>query len=521
MQSPGREWSRRGFLGAAAGAAGVLATAGWADSAAALAERAVAVAPAGSDLGAIEHVVVIMQENRSFDHYFGSYRGVRGFDDHSGAFAQPWPGGKASKHASKLLPYRLDHATVQAQCAGSSDTPIHDWGPQHESWAKGRMDGFVTTHSKKVNDGPEQGPLVMGYFTREDLPLQYALADNFTICDAYHASVIGPTMPNRLYSLSGTIDPAGKHGGPVVSTPDEEEASAAVGSCSWPTMFEALQDHGVSWKVYQPENTSVGALEHVNLAVGFNALLYFQQYLADPSSELYRRAFLPVWPDEFASRRARQHVAVGVVADPHAHRVGASVGRAAERRRATCSRRSRRCSAIRRCGRRPSCSSPTTRTADSSTTLRRPPRPRAPRARSSPCRRCPSTPPASPGRSGSGSGCPRSWCRRSVAVGTSTPISSTTPRCFGSSRRASTSRLPTSRRGDARRSATSRRRWRSARPTPPSENCPRRPTSRLRSTPRAPTTRTPRRCSLLRPRCRSRPSRRCRSRNPDAPAGAT
>jgi phospholipase C len=66
-------------------------------------------------------------------------------------------------------------------------------------------------------------------------------------------------------------------------------------------MFEALQDHGVTWKVYQPENTSVGALEHLNLAIGFNALLYFQQYLADPASELYRRAFLPGWPDEFAA----------------------------------------------------------------------------------------------------------------------------------------------------------------------------------------------------------------------------
>jgi phospholipase C len=295
------EWSRRAFLGTAAGAAGALAASRWARAADALVGRAVATAPAGSGLDAIQHVVVVMQENRSFDHYFGAYPGVRGFDDHAasglGAFAQRWPGGAASK----LLPYKLDHATVQAQCAGGSDTPIHDWGPQHDSWAKGQMSRFVSTHSKPQFDGPAQGPLVMAYLDRTDIPLHWALADAFTICDAYHASVIGPTMPNRLYALSGTIDPTGEHGGPVVSTPGVAQSPAAVGSVDWQTMFEVLSDHQIGWKVYQPPNSSVGPDEKENLAVGFNALLYFKQYLEDPASELYRRAFLPVWPDEFAA----------------------------------------------------------------------------------------------------------------------------------------------------------------------------------------------------------------------------
>ena len=141
----------------------------------------------------------------------------------------------------------------------------------------------------------------MGYFTRDDLPFYYALADAFTICDTYHCSVIGPTMPNRLYSWSATIDPAGTHGGPVLFTPGlTGTASAdAVGSVSWPTMPEALLDAGVSWKVYQEPGSSVGRDQDHNLALAFNALLYFKQYVDTPGSALYQRAFLPVWPDEF------------------------------------------------------------------------------------------------------------------------------------------------------------------------------------------------------------------------------
>ncbi len=299
--------TRRGFIagGMTLGAAALLEACGGSS----VVNKAATTLPAGSDLGAVEHVVMLMLENRSFDHYFGVYPGVRGFDDHPsgsyGAFQQDWPQNTATPtavpHADTLLPYHLDVATTMAQCAGNSDIPIHDWTPQHESWNHGAMNAFVSTHSDPSNDGPEQGPLVMGYLTRADMPFRYAVADAFTIGDAYHCSVIGPTMPNRLTWLSGMIDPSGTQGGPVLETPSiGPEAAAAVGSCSWTTVPELLEDKGVSWKCYQPPGTSVGSLVKDNLAIAFNALLYFKQYLT-PGTPLYEKAFLPVWPDEFTA----------------------------------------------------------------------------------------------------------------------------------------------------------------------------------------------------------------------------
>ena len=63
------------------------------------------------------------------------------------------------------------------------------------------MDAFVTAHL--AADGPDNGPLTMGYYARADLPFYYALADAFTICDGYHCSVLGPTDPNRVMAWSG------------------------------------------------------------------------------------------------------------------------------------------------------------------------------------------------------------------------------------------------------------------------------------------------------------------------------
>jgi phospholipase C len=210
---------------------------------------AASVRPAGSDLGAVEHVVFLMQENRSFDHYYGTYRGVRGFDDHPadslGPFAQPYPAGTAHPKG-RLLPYRLDTSTSIAECTHDL---THDWAPQHRCRADGSMDAFVQVHTEAAYDGPEYGVLTMGYYTRADLPYYYALADAFTICDGYHCSVMGPTHPNRLMAMTGTLDPDGRHGGPVLITNSSPEARFSV---DWPTMPEVLEDAGVSWKVYSP-----------------------------------------------------------------------------------------------------------------------------------------------------------------------------------------------------------------------------------------------------------------------------
>jgi phospholipase C len=153
--------------------------------------RATAASPASGSLKDIEHVVILIQENRSFDHYFGTLSGVRGFGDKQGrsAFHQRGPTGKT------LGPFHLS-----SNCLPDL---THDWGPQHASWNGGRMDGFVRAHEQA--DAAGVGPETMGYYTRADLPLYHALADKFTICDGYHCSVIGPPDPNRLMSMSATI----------------------------------------------------------------------------------------------------------------------------------------------------------------------------------------------------------------------------------------------------------------------------------------------------------------------------
>ncbi len=292
----GPQISRRAVLMGGAGLVGAGLLAGACSSSST--STTAATRPAGSDLGAVEHVVFLMQENRSFDHYFGTYPGVVGFDDHPdgklGNFAQAWPGGASAT----LLPYNLASATAQL-CSGNADVPIHDWAPQHQSWNKGTNDAFVSTHAMTQYDGPTDAPLVMGHFTRSQLGFYYDLADRYTICDHYFCSVIGPTMPNRITFMSGMLDPDGTHGGPVLETPGFDNAKDAVASVQWSTLPEVLEDKGVSWKIYQQPGTSVGTSIDTSLAAGFNVMLYFKQFVNAPNSPLYQKAFLPSWPNDF------------------------------------------------------------------------------------------------------------------------------------------------------------------------------------------------------------------------------
>jgi phospholipase C len=258
----------------------------------ATAKKAASIKPAGSDLGAVEHVVFLMHENRSFDHYFGTYKGARGFDDAhaNGLFSQSWPGGTAAS----LLPFHLDTSSTMAECTYDLS---HDWNAQHMCWNNGKMDRFVSTHTLPEFEGPQNGVLTMGYYTRQDLGFYYSLADAFTLCDGYHCSVMGPTHPNRLHALSGTLDPAGRAGGPMVFT---NGASSAMGSASWSTMPEVLEDAGVSWKVYNAPGSEYQPGSSLAMAISDNILLYFKQYM-DASSDLYKKAFLPVFPNDFTS----------------------------------------------------------------------------------------------------------------------------------------------------------------------------------------------------------------------------
>jgi phospholipase C len=212
---------------------------------------------------------------------------VRGFadpnvltlNDGSGLsiFAQPgYPGGFDRDH---LYPFHLK-SYDNGECTNDIN---HSWGPQHNYWDRGRLDRFVSGHLKV--DGPANGPLTMGYYTRRDLSFYYALADAFTICDDYYCSVIGPTDPNRLYAMSAWLDPAGTQGGPILSTSSSRIERYAT--LSWTTMPEQLQARGISWKVYGSADGNFGD----------NVLPYFKQYWSNPT--LWANAMLPSFPGTF------------------------------------------------------------------------------------------------------------------------------------------------------------------------------------------------------------------------------
>ncbi len=239
---------------------------------------ALAVEPARvtGSLRDVEHIVVLMQENRSFDHYFGAMRGVRGFGDPRPAplpngrtvWEQPaLPGGEPA-----ITPFHLDSNATAAQCLADID---HGWKDSHELWR--HHDAWM-----KV-----KGPMCFGHFTRSDLPFYYALADAFTVCDAYHCSIFGPTNPNRLHLFSGTSGlTAGNSGKQAVTNVDDGNWSADMSAdkagftpFAWHTYAEKLQDAGVAWKVYQ---------EYDNY--GDNPLQSFAAFRGlDRSSALYMR----------------------------------------------------------------------------------------------------------------------------------------------------------------------------------------------------------------------------------------
>ncbi len=320
-QMRGRALSRRellsylGMLGASTFIAKPALAWGRSSAPGRLVRAAASVKPHGSDLEAIDHVIFLMMENRSYDHYFGSYEKGRGFDDHPahslGVFAQDYPDAPSGIFpADKLLPWHL-RSSAGFEC---TDDLTHDWGPMHLCWNEGKMDSWVKVHTSSTYEGPH-GAMTMGYYNRQDLPFYYALADHFTLLDAYHAAILGPTHPNRLMANSGTIDPAGIAGGPVTDTnftPD------VVWNCTWTTMQELLQENGIPWKVYNPSNSGVSGTKYAALSkyptwdsalynpianpevmtVTDQVLPYFTAFRS-PRSPLYDRAFNNFFPSDF------------------------------------------------------------------------------------------------------------------------------------------------------------------------------------------------------------------------------
>ncbi|MGW9432558.1 alkaline phosphatase family protein, partial [Streptomyces decoyicus] len=267
------ELNRRRFLQIAGASAGVSAL----SSSIARAAAIPAKRRSGS-INDIEHVVVLMQENRSFDHYFGSMKGVRGFGDPRPLVLES---GKPVWHQQdgdkEVLPYHPDAEDLGMQFIEGLD---HDWAGGHKAWNNGKYDNWI----------PAKTAGTMAHLTRKDIPFHYALADAFTVCDAYHCSFMGATDPNRYYMYTGHVGNDGSGGGPVLGN---EELGY-----SWTTYPERLEKAGISWKFYQDigdgldANGKWGWIEDAYRGnYGDNSLLFFNQYRnAKPGDPLFDKA---------------------------------------------------------------------------------------------------------------------------------------------------------------------------------------------------------------------------------------
>ena len=289
--------------------------------------------PANNQTGTIkdvEHIVILMQENRPFDHHFGTLRGVRGFADpravkinfplqsggtvKASVFLQP--AGSANVAAGfsvpanygnlggpangvpVIPPFRLDPSKIQPGLTSLGLTYIngtdHSWNKDHLAWNLGQYDGWAI----------QKGPLAMNYFTREDIPYHYVLADAFTVLDNYFHSILGPTNPNRCYLWTGCVGnvdylgAAGTDGhgsGPITGN----GLSPLGYYLSWESLPEVLDKAGVSWRIYQdlagatfaPDFGDGGPSDNFDGNFTDNSLLYFAQYAASsPGSSLFDNA---------------------------------------------------------------------------------------------------------------------------------------------------------------------------------------------------------------------------------------
>ena len=235
-------------------------------------ERALAI-PARRATGTIKdvkHIVILMQENRSFDHYFGTMKGVRGFGDRH---TVPLPGGRdvwAQSNGARILPpFWLD--TEKTNAMKVPGTP-HSYSDAQAAWNQGSF-GLWPKYKTDYS---------MGYYKREDIPFQFALAEAFTICDAYHCSITTGTDPNRIVFWSGSnFDPAEQAAGRncrddksepnnlrcwVKGALPEPGYTYAGNALEWQTIPEVLEAAGVDWRIYQDPNDNWTGAMHGGLA---------------------------------------------------------------------------------------------------------------------------------------------------------------------------------------------------------------------------------------------------------------
>jgi phospholipase C len=280
---------RRRFLqGAAAATAASLVAQGIPASIA----RALATAPdrRSGSIDDVGHVVILMQENRSFDHYFGTLRGVRGFNDPrvlelgggDPVWKQPttaihtkfWKPRGIGADTGWVYPFHLDTRASGDHHEGTD----HGWSTGHGSWNLGRNDKWIEQ---------KQDVLTMAYLRRNDAAFHYALADAFTVCDAYHASALADTAINRIYLWSGTSDPSGRLSAKPNGPGTEERAN--TNGYTWTTYPERLEKAGITWRVYQGGTGEPGSPtdNYTDNSLEFFAAYQVQEG-ADPKSPLVR-----------------------------------------------------------------------------------------------------------------------------------------------------------------------------------------------------------------------------------------
>lgn len=213
--------------------------------------KALAIEPAAlSTFYDAEHVVILMQENRSFDHAFGALKGVRGFldkrafvkqDGHSVFFQKD----NSGKYAS---PARLDLRNTKSTWMSSLP---HSWSDQQKALNKGKYDQWLQFKASG-NKEYKNIPLTLGYYNREDLPFYYQLADAFTIFDQYFCSSLTGTTPNRLFHWSGTLREQ-QNGKVKANVYNENIDYDKARQAHWKSFPELLEEQNVSWKIYQNE----------------------------------------------------------------------------------------------------------------------------------------------------------------------------------------------------------------------------------------------------------------------------
>lgn len=173
-----------------------------------------------NDKNPIEHIIVIMQENHSFDNYFGRLNQDKFYGSQvSGITDQMY---NLDKHGQPVYAHH-----EESKCVAD---PEHDWNPIHREWNNGKMDGFVLLNGKRA----------MGYFDERDIPFYYDIANKFAIADNYHSALLTETLPNRFFLYAGT---SFGHIGGVVPFP--------LFGLRHKTIFDSLNEHGVSWKYYK------------------------------------------------------------------------------------------------------------------------------------------------------------------------------------------------------------------------------------------------------------------------------